>query len=633
MERMDLETWTDDEHQIAIRTSGDTGLFSSKKEVPPGTFAYLPHSEEEGSILESGEPIPADSQAILIKYGEFPLSFYCEHLSSADEYLFSANLTLICRVDTREEYLSGFYRNLMARATSCSLDTIRQYLRYSVKAALSSFVSEREASDLFEFEDVAGIEEVLKEELQEVFFTRGLEYRALGNLEFHSDSYEEELERREEEKERILQHEESLQEQKRKEEKLKRVLELLKEGAGNELLSEVEDRRVRQLLYRTLIDEDLLGTDEGERELSKRLDREAREVILTALQRLSREGGTDGPAAADALPETRTTSVFAVFGTTVARFSPDGLSVEETLDLEEPLRSVQVTGNAPRDESVLLVGSKQGVFEVSLTDLETTVFYRLPDRDGVRGGVNAATVVGNDVLATHSEYGVARWNYEHPDRPELLHEQETVSSRTTRAVTRLNDSIYGFLSGSRLYLGTVHNRETAVGLEPGLPAEGTDLVRTENGMYAAAGHRLSGGVLTWPVLDIPEAPERARELLEPYVQHEGTTILRKREPVTSIDLATVSGVPHLFHATRNGRATARMLHTGMETVFNAGDYDVEGVAGSSRGVFGRTRSGRFLLRWDPGNSDEPASVVDTMTFGDNPVFDLAIRTEPESDAS
>lgn len=610
--------WLEDREQVAIRIPGRGGLFAGNREVPPGTMAYLPLSEDSKHIYRAGEEIPPDRDVALIKTGEFPLDLSWEGIRTEDGYDVRVELTLLVRVSSEGDHLQDFFRNILSRSRRCDTGTLGTYVQFPIKKEVSRFVNDSKLEALLEYRDLEPLRDRLRSELEDIFFQRGLEYRTLGDLEFFSEEYRRQQERQREKRERILSHEEELKEQKRREEKLEKVLEMLKSGTGKELMSEIPDREVKGQLYRSVVENNLLqeNLEKAGQQLSDRLDRDAYEVLISAVHEVGGDPEEENPFHEEKAPETLCRDLYLVAGRRLLHLKPDRPGKPESVyQMEEPLRSVRVC-SGPGNQEQLLLGARQSVIHFSPDEGDRTV-YDLPSRSDVRGGVNAAAFVGDSLVSTHSEYGVVMWEKEQEEEGELVHTSITETSRTTRAVRSARDGAgFYFLSGPGVYYSTDGAREVHH-LEPTLPAAGTDLVTGEKGIYAACGHRSTGSIAGWMPENRPNGNGEGSE---------GSLFFKHTFPITSLDFVQVAGVPCLVYTRDDTMIVARMLGSNLENTYAHSDLEMVLARGCSDRLIGLDSSGRYLLIWNNDRQEEPEREVDCMSFSNHPIYDLALST-------
>ncbi|MFQ6049092.1 MAG: hypothetical protein ACE5K7_06995, partial [Phycisphaerae bacterium] len=98
-----------------------------------------------------------------------------------------------------------------------------------------------------------------------------------------------------------------------------------------------------------------------------------------------------------------------------------------------PLRSVQAA-QYPGGQTVLLVGAHHGLHIVEPDAARTVLSLGFAPRPELRGGINAATLVGSRVLASHSEAGLLCWSLEQPGQVRQLLARHSRDARAVRHV-------------------------------------------------------------------------------------------------------------------------------------------------------------------------------------------------------
>jgi hypothetical protein len=122
----------------------------------------------------------------------------------------------------------------------------------------------------------------------------------------------------------------------------------------------------------------------------------------------------------------------------------------------------------------------------------------------LRGGVNAAALLGDTLLATHSQVGLVAWDIDQPGDVRDLLTGLTAGARTVRHIQRDDENrIWLTIDHEVLCLPADDLRDEAATTYKGCDDLVTGLSVLEDDVYAAT---QSGGVYRWSI-DGPEYPE------------------------------------------------------------------------------------------------------------------------------
>jgi hypothetical protein len=254
----------------------------------------------------------------------------------------------------------------------------------------------------------------------------------------------------------------------------------------------------------------------------------------------------------------------------------------------------------------LVGGSKRGVSTVRLDDSMEVLEYPLPPGGQVRGGVNSVAMTGDTIYATHSEFGLARWQADRPgDAPEMIYEEITRRSKTTRAVQ---------MQEGRLLFASGHHVFTSPADASGEPVKYVSSIESPVTCIAAAARTIfagteNGSIVCWKA-DAPDQP---------------VVLVRKREPIVNLRLARICAIPHLIYSARDLSVRARVIGQNLETSYEADGAQIGVLDAASDVICATDHDGRRLLLWKSTAPTRPARAVDLWKHSDKPVLDLWMR--------
>ncbi len=616
MSRFDVRTWLADRAVLAARLTDQdgTGLLRKRFYVPAQTVALVSPVGGKPHVAYEGEEIGGKFDAVLIKQGEAPVEYKLEGLLAKDEVPVTVDVTFFVQIESDEDvYVRDFCKNIFSTGSQFTVNDLKSYLGFDVRKTMGAFVGQHAVDEMMRSHILGEVESALRAELERTLFGKGLGFRKVGKFEASSRQYDRMRMDRARVQEKIERHEEALVDQERRGEKIKRLLELVRSEDVQKLLESVKDEKVRGLVYAKLMGPDLrsLSVLEMQERLSD-VDDDVLGVLLRAL--------TAGMPAApgfqgNGIPETKSVQLFVVAGLTVMGFDPAQPDRKEEHRFAEPLRSVRVQEVADPEaaggvRARILAGGKATLFVMDWDGKRVVREYPLPKGKRPRGGINSAAVWGEELFATHSEYGLARWRLDKPgERAELMFEEVTRTHKTTRSVVVTPEGLLFFASGSHLYSVDLRQRRLALtGWKPNLHGSITSIDVSGEVVAVAGGDDASGSVLAWR-LDKPEA---------------GTVLLRKKEAVLGVHLTRINGMPQMLFVTRDHGVVARVLGQSLETVYQSGEHALGLVDGASDYVCGVDTPGRRLFVWTAGNPQKPLATVEMVRYAEHPVYDLKL---------
>jgi hypothetical protein len=230
------------------------------------------------------------------------------------------------------------------------------------------------------------------------------------------------------------------------------------------------------------------------------------------------------------------------------------------------LRSVRLATDRA-NQRWLLAGSQAGVTAWPI-DEPTAQPRRFPIARGTKGrtGINAMVLTGDELWATHSEFGLLRWRWNEPGSPASPEHCATTAQATavrgltgtaTWACYAVDTRVYGFIPG----------QPVAPQLYRGANAPISALVYTNERVIATT---LAGSIYAW----------RHDDGFSP------TVIYRRQAKIYMARLVSIDGAERLLIGSRDCAVVSRSLVDHAETVYQA----------------------TSLVRWADGASDVIAAV-------------------------
>ncbi|MBI3272753.1 MAG: hypothetical protein HYZ53_27450 [Planctomycetes bacterium] len=617
MERGDIAAWLSNKECLATRVSSNDlkGLLRKKLAIPAHTVAFVSPSEGKPRLLREGEEATGRFEAVLVKLAELPVRFRFAGLRSKDEVPVDVNATLFIQLHAPDAaHLDEFCKNLFSRGDNYVSSDVTAYLNFDVKKDLAEWIGAREAMALARPQEWNAAEERLKTTLDRSLFGKGLALRKLGELEVDSPELRSLRESKRRDLVKLEAHEEDLHDQERRKEKIEKLVELVQGAQVQKILEGIKDEKARAALYASLVEQDLSRLSPGE--ATARLGALGDEVLGILLRALggamAEENPETGFLGLEPCPERKCRWFLTVSGMTVFAFTAEDSKPVERFRFEEPLRSARVV-RGPDGKELLVAGGKRSIFVRPVAEETPIQAYHFPTGKKPKGGTNSAAVHGDYLFATHSEFGVARWKLSEPGSiAQLVCPEATAGNQTTRGVLVAPDGILYFASGSSVFSVDMKVEPFApVQHSPQAQGSITGLALGRSLLFAACGDGQEGSVIAWK---LGEAQD-------------GKVVLRRTDPILAVRLAKIGGVPHVLFATKDHSLYARVIGQNLETTYDAGEYLVSMIEGSSDLLCGVDQTGMHVLFWKVTSPKRPLRVLEVSQFSEHPVYDVTLRAE------
>lgn len=604
---------------IAIRVSSAEldGFWKRQYDVPFDAVAWVTAANASPRLAKPGEKLSGEFSAMVVKTGAFGLSFRIPGLASADGLGCEASIEILVALDADNAgQVAEFVRGIPANVTRLVRDDVGRLLEVGLQRALAALARMHPMAKLLRPGELGDLNEEIGAALEGDLFRHGLVWKGLVGLpSFVSQEWQERVARERHEEAEIRKQEDILLRQQQQKEKVQQIAGKLKDGDIQTILAQVQDPKLRDMLVLKLIDQDLQNLSPGE--LAEAIGKWGDELVDTVGKFFAAIAPEDQDFKDDLSAE-RAVEVWLAAGNLAIAFDPADLSKpSREVRFDESLRSVRVQALA--DGTFVLAGTKRGIFVADVTGKGAPRFYPFPSDVKPRGGANAAAIQGRWLFATHSEFGIARWDMERPGQPgELLYHEMTRQARTVRAVQPGGDGRVYFAAGNGVHRFDPENPGPAP--TPLLPASRlpvTGLAVGNDNVYASTGSddrfpRKEGAILVWKKCD----PTRGRE------------VVRRNDPILALNLAKIGSIPFLLYATKDHCVQSRVIGQNLEWPYEAGAYSITLVAGASDLICGIDRSGRYLLFWKAANRNRPDTVIDVGRCTPHEVYDLFLVRKP-----
>ena len=459
------------------------GRFTRHVDLPGGFGAAVTQPEGDVIVVQAGGRVDRASctQAMLFRTTPLPVELKYTELPTVDGYRCTASVRVLVAVSAEPGELRSFRKTLLGTGDRVDVSALVQFLRWYVQHALAEFAQSRRAGDLVEMPDCGELLSLIRQKAQPACFSAGLKLIDPIEVTYQCPAYA-----------KVRQ---TFEQAARKRDQLaaRRHLQDAIRQAQQQHLAGLE-----QLLAKVQVIAEK-SPELSVAQLIKTFNHDQRAELYEALSKLLP-------------PSEKTGWLVFVAGQELVWFEPppSRSTVEPqparrvTLDDQlGPLRSVRADRDAEGRE-LLLVGAQHGVHLLDQATCQPAGSFSFAPPPELRGGVNAIALLGDTLLATHSQVGLLAWDIDQPSEVRQLLTGLTAGARTVRHIQRdEQDRIWLTIDHEVLCLPADDLRDGAATTFGGCDDLVTGLSVFEDEIYAAT---QSGGVYRWPV-DRPESPE------------------------------------------------------------------------------------------------------------------------------
>ncbi len=583
-------------------SSGElSGLFQKRLSVPMNTVGLALYPDGACALIPGGQEVRGRFDLLLAKEGDFDLPFPVENLRGRDGHAVQASVTLSFRLQTRrDDLLRDFERSYFNFPGHFTLADLKNALGPDLRRLIGEFAAARDAAELHRRDVSAAISEFLRPALERSLFGAGLDLVRVGESAFESPGYAKKADAEARLDEDRRAREEKLR---RKEDKIRRLATLLQDQSMRDLLEKIPDDRARGLLYAKLMEDDSLDLDA--RKLVSRLTKAPDDLSDLVFRTMEGLLSSTSVLEAQGLEAETADRIFLAAGSKVLEFDPAAPREKpREYVFKDPLRSVrpaEVAGNP-----VLLVGAKRSVHILTPGPKVDCDEYPLPGDRSPKGGVNSVALVDDHLFATHSEYGLVRWDRTRPGQPGTpFHESLTIRHKTVRGVTAVGHRVL-FAAGPLVYAAAAADVRVPEAYSTGLDSPVTALAIGGGLIYAGTE---SGAVVSW-MLGQPGHP---------------VVLVRGKDPVANLRLARICSIPHLLYSAREPAVRARVIGQTLETSYESGGPGIGALDAASDLVAATDHAGRRLYLWRASVPAKPEAEVDLTRLAEKPALDLGFR--------
>lgn len=583
-ERFDIGEFARGARLVARVASADEvfSFLNRAVTVPVGCAALVWEGGGPPRLASAGAEIESEgvSRVLFVRTLSFLLGYRFDGLTSRDGYAASARLEAPVRVAGERADLAAFCDRVAGSRPEVTVEELGRYCEAPMRAAAAAHAMAHDAADLLVPEAAGRFNEVLAEHFRPLGFSSGLLAAGEARITFESSDFARAAEARK-----------STQAREARVEEERRLRSLAAEARAAHLTElEAALGRLRELTAKHG------GTPLAE--LIRAMEPVQRGGLYQAL--LARKG------------ERKAERLVVVAGQDVLWIDPASpREAVRRLNLSSdagPLRSVRAARWEGRP--VVLIGARNGVHLLE-TEQDPRRSYGFRVERALRGGVNAATIVGERLYGTHSEAGLISWALRRGGEAEFLLSETLSGAKSVRDAHADEGGRLWLAADDRVIVvstgadGAVDSAAEPIVLPAG--GEVSALAVADGGAYAGLGN---GAIVHWPAADA-----KARDVIRA-----GTG-----DRVTSLAWLPGGGVPRLLAADR--RPYVEMMVIGdVSSAKYAARHAVVRAGASEGWVFGVNERRDQVMLWRVEDPAEEAGVIAVGRMCGESVQDVAIVT-------
>jgi hypothetical protein len=556
------------------------GLLKRTLDLPSQWAALVARTTGDYEVVRPGGTVgDDDAQSVMfIRATPVDVKFDESELASRDGFTCKAEITVQMNVIPERGELLSFQKNLLGSRRVAQAEGLASYLQPSLRAALARFAAEHDAADLVDARISEAVSNALAEAFEPACFSAGLmlDRPPTGRFESSSLRQVQQLQQtaaaRRAEHEAARQLDEALQ--KARSEHVDQLASLL--TRLNELAAASPDVKLPDLL-RTF--------SEGQRG-------QLYEALFA----------TEKPA-------TQTHWIVVAAAEELLFFDPASLG--------SPSRRLKVNGPAgharsvhsfatPDGRTVLLVGAATGVYLWPIDQSSPQSSFLVPDAPRVRGGFNAAALIGNRLFATHSELGIYEWNVSEPTSGQARFGSMTRGAKAVRDVELFDGDLYCSIDDRIIRWAADDPSDRPPRIYAGSNSIITALCPSADGLFAG---NSDGDILHWP----------AAHDTEPELLHRG-----QKRAAESIWLLSSHGVRRLIYTDTSHRVQTRVLGDTFICHYEAGGQTLRRVEVAPDLLVATTELRDRLICWTPGKPDKPFASIALASLTGRSVQDVCL---------
>lgn len=269
-----------------------------------------------------------------------------------------------------------------------------------------------------------------------------------------------------------------------------------------------------------------------------------------------------------------------------------------------PIRSVRTY--ATKGEEILLAGSKTSVYLYLIDKKGETIEFALPKGKEPKGGINSTCLWNEYLYATHSEFGLVRWNWHKPkNSPELVLNDITSKNSTTRAAQIVNEKLF-FATGPSIISLDLNLKDA----KPIFYKSNTENIITtfcliDDTIFAGTE---PGCIFKWNI-NQPNEP---------------SLLLKRKESIISMRYVKINSLPYLLYSSKEPLVHARVIGQNLEILYESNEFNIGILDAASDFIYAIDTMGYKILVWDISTPSKPKMIIDSHCFSEKPILDICL---------
>jgi len=580
--KFDPRTFFQRVDNIALHVSAAElfGLLTRTLDLPAQWAALVTRTTGDHVLVPaSGKVDGANAEDVLFaRVSPFDIVHEEEGITTRDGYRCRAEVRLRLRLTAESTELRSFTNAVIGSHRVVQIAGIARYLEPAIRVALARAAADKDAADLMDARSSESVATVLADAVEAPCFSAGLTLDDQPTVAFDSQTLRQ---IRENEQEALRKH---------------------AEHAAARQLQEAREQAQAQHLDHLA---SLLSRLEEMAAASP--DVELPELIRSFSER---ERGEVYGALFAAEPATRQTEwVVIAAGDTLLFFDPEHPDVPDRrcriAGDAGPVRSIHAVCD-PSGGMVLLLGAATGVYRWPVAGTETESTLLVAGAPEVRGGFNAATLVGDRVFGSHSELGLYEWHTGKPNAARPIFESMTKGAEAVRGVCFLDGTLYCSIDDRVIQWPADGTGDAPSHIYTGSMTTITALCPTPLGLFAGNG---DGDILHWPT-GKDSKPQRLH-----------TGLQRAAESVWAL---SSHGVHRLVYADTSLHIHSRVLSDSYSCRYEAGGQTLRRVEVAPDLLVATNDLRDRLIYWNPSQPRQTTSIANVARLCGHSIQDVCL---------
>lgn len=556
------------------------GFLKRSLDLPVQWAAMVRRITGDLSVVRAGGTVDATDveNVLFVRVTPVDVTLEEEGIVTRNRFQCRAEVRVRIRVIPERSELTSFQGTVLGSHRVVQAAGIARYLQPALRAALAQFAAEHDAAKLVDASLTDSLSAAVAKALEGPCFTAGLAPDGEPSVRFESATLRKVQDAQQDAARHHAEHQAARQ-----------VQEALERAQGQHL------DHLTSLLSRL------------NEMASASPDVELPDLIRSFKER---ERGELYEALFAAEPvRTQTRWIVAAAGDELIYFDPRNLN--------EPIRRLRVVGTAGPIRSiktakdadggmVLLLGAATGVYRwpIDWTEPDSTLLVENPPT--VRGGFNSVAMVGDRVLASHSELGLCEWDVDKPTAARPWFESMTRDAKAVRGVQFFEGDLYCAIDDRVVRWPADEAAEQPPHIYTGSMTTISALCPTADGLFVGNG---DGDILHWPK-GRDSKPERLH-----------TGLHRAAE---SVWLLATQGVRRVVYTDTSLHVHARVLGDNFTCRYEAGGQTIRRVEVAPDVLVATNDLRDRLICWSPGQPDSPTATIGVSRLCGHSIQDVCL---------